>query len=539
MAKSNAKYLALANVYGCKVQDIDNDPSLQHVLTSALFEVSNYAGLLPDETDELKKRRGELQYTGNPNMLSNHIKSFTDYKGFGAWEVIFSTYKKLDTSTVEQSVTETKVDEVQPAEVSQHVTDVILNSVTSPTGVHNNDKSIKEDIGMSEEIKNAQEQNNETLESLEQSIRSGDAVGADVVKTDGSLPVSSDLEQAINTAKNKVNEDRDRRLQFTKSASVVEALIRRPPMGDVLEKGAETQGVLESRADVQNQYGSFCKKVGLKEEKGEISFTNVPAASLKQAKALYDQFQLALQDPTTPWEVFISKSKGSWSVIGLQTNGNAEIQYLTRDEATSLLLTESIGAVSCSQGGQLRLVEATRTNNNRSKKTNQRNTASKSKSAYSGVVSPRFTDRNVTQSANFIYVIDGEIENKKGPKSMLSCQYFTGSSHEDKYGNTVEDVRTFRVTLSCPQKKLSIKRPELNKFASAAAVGANVPALDFENADAVNSAVAGIASVLGKISVSGRKTNNKTIKDIREGIEKANADKINEQASDLSDVANL
>lgn len=492
----------------------------QDIIGKALTQVWSYEGKFPGENDILQERRLELDSPrdGQVSELAEHFKELypQEFRGEASWRIIFVMYNRMKALEQDEDI-----------EVSGNLT-IDDNSTDGDSDIPNNNISNEEETKEMAKFETpASLQNEQSLEALTASINSK-AVGGDIDTASSPVAVNA---ATIQSVRDSLKDDKDRRLHTTKT-TVVEKVVKSGPKAvERAVSGEEAKGTISNpEAALQK----FNEKFGTEVDPatGVVTFKNVIPGGHDDAMKMYTELVAAKADPEKQFQAYISKSEGSIKGVKI-VNEKGEPVYKTIKELVTFIATEAMGILNTPDSAvQLQLQKARKTT---SRKSTGAGLDKKKPEGLSGIATVRFTDRKKAMEVmaeNHKELDRNDVQERSGFKTELCAKYIRRKSTEDGEDTTM----TYRAPLLVSQYGLVVTSDELKEVFGdgSRGIGNVVTPIDITDEDSLTKMLAEITTVVAEAAANG--VEGGIFDAIRANVDKAQAADKAAQAADFSEV---
>lgn len=499
-------------VFGVKKEHVKKQRH-QQIIQNALVKVWSYDKNYPNETDEQKELRLELDgpASGEVAALATALRSIPGWEKISGspQHVIFEVYKRMK-FTEESNVTE---DEPASLATVSTETDSDVNSDTQ-----NNFITSKEDIEM-ENQKDVLDQ----LQKMEREMNAG--AGKDIV-ADTNLPKASAATKKA--TQDLVQKQQAERISVTKNARVENLVFAQPPAADRAVKGVDAVGTIEDPAKALK---SFKEKFGVHvDENGVVTFKRCWEGYEDQARQIYDILVAAEGGANEAIKAHVGTGTGS--LLGFR--------YITEQGGTSTLVNvkDMISYIMNNAAGLLQTVNPeiqvqltaarnSTTRNNAGAGTGSAAKTAKAKSVASLKVPGKANAANVPGFVVYNKELTDEVVEQRGFKSEIAAKYV--SKNKDADGE--DKPQTYRIPLLVPQYKVEQVNDEMKeKFPVRSITDSKI--IDITSDDAIKAQIDGMISL-----ISSAIANNEALGGLGDEIRKSavavEEHAVSEQAGDL------
>lgn len=294
----------------CSVNGITAEAATQplhaKIMRSALEKVWSYDGLLPGETEELKKARLDLESPadGNFGELAEHfVQIDPTLKDQSKYAVIYIMYNRM-----------LELDE----------------AITSDSYINTNNNSTEKET--------KQMESNMSLSEME-AIAKGGQIGA----TAGSAPVGAD-EATLKAAREAIAKNKDQKILCSQNTVVEKAIFTQPAAVDRVVGGKEAMGTI---TDPAKNFGKFKEKTGCDDSGEEPVFNNIDPDQIANAKAIYAAFQAALNDPNYQVKPTLNEEVTAIKGFAVQKMGEAAATPMTSADVMSFIINDAWFVLNC------------------------------------------------------------------------------------------------------------------------------------------------------------------------------------------------
>lgn len=525
MLKVNKKAIELAY---CQINGVSKsavkEEQHQRIVTTALEDVWSNSALFPNENEALRDKRLDMEGPSNGEVteLAQHFTELypDDFTGLSAWAIIFTMYNRMNGSQPSHKEADSTEEKESTA------TEVVKEEGSSDKTKILNEKELN-----TMEMQDTKAANLEELAKIEAGLSTSGT--ADVNMVSGSMPSADNFKATIGEAKNAIEKSKNERVNFTKNALVTEFVLAKPSAKEIAVDGEKAMGVV---ADPEKAFSTFCEKAGVEiSPNGEVSFTNVVAATYEQAKTIYDALKEAKENPEKQFKVFFSTSTGTIKGFKhVDDKGGAGV-YIKAQDLISLIMNKAAGLMRTSDPNVQVQVRKARVTN---KKGNKGTGTAKSKDtkSFAGIASIAISNKKEGIERLATYhkeLVKDDIDMRSGMKSELSFKYYRGDMDED--GN--RKTGTWRIPLKVKQYGLDIIDKDKEVLGTMnAGVGATVSPINLDDMDALTGMIGELTELAALASVRGVGPEDSLFGRIRKGAAEIAAEDAKKQAEELEGV---